>query len=89
MYIIIYIFISSVLGQRTSYFFLLPTIQPLLKQHMQGGSGYMSLGLQVWAMKRRVAPSGSNVPMQMVPGTGMAPHQMEMHTTLLTEARSS
>lgn len=44
---------------------------------------------QVWAMKRRVAPSGSNVPMQMVQGTGMAPNQMEMHTTLLTEARSS
>jgi len=41
----------------------------------------------VWAMKRRVAPSGSNVPMQMVQGTGMAPHQMEMHTTLLTEIR--
>ncbi|CAK9014318.1 unnamed protein product [Durusdinium trenchii] len=40
----------------------------------------------VWAMKRRVAPSGANVPMQ----TGRplsSPSQMEMHTALLTEIR--
>lgn len=40
---------------------------------------------QVWAMKRRVAPSGANVPMQ----TGRplsSPSQMEMHTALLTDA---
>lgn len=37
-------FTSSVFGKKTQVMFsLLPNIQPLLKQHMKGGHGYMSL----------------------------------------------
>eukprot|EP00490_Sorites_sp_Unknown_P009979 CAMPEP_0114642144 /NCGR_PEP_ID=MMETSP0191-20121206/2664_1 /TAXON_ID=126664 /ORGANISM="Sorites sp." /LENGTH=236 /DNA_ID=CAMNT_0001854293 /DNA_START=36 /DNA_END=747 /DNA_ORIENTATION=+ len=41
----------------------------------------------VWAMKRRVAPSGAQVPMTGNLPLAPAPGQMEMHTALLTEIR--